>query len=114
MIELGLLVYSQAGSHAEVNFHNAFLSSSRCASNAFNFLLAAMVGKLIGKGGETIKHLQLSTGSRVQIDHQTPGDTKRVIHLQFGKNGLDPKEEYERLPIVTRHDYCCMRADLYV
>lgn len=37
-----------------------------------------MVGKLIGKAGETIKHLQMSTGSRVQIDHQTPGDTKRV------------------------------------
>lgn len=40
-----------------------------------------MVGKLIGKGGETIKHLQLSTGSRVQIDHQTPGDTKKVYPL---------------------------------
>jgi far upstream element-binding protein len=36
------------------------------------------VGKLIGKGGETIKQLQYSTQTRVQIDHQTPGDVKRV------------------------------------
>lgn len=39
---------------------------------------AAMVGKLIGKGGETIKQLQFSTGTKVQIDHQTPGDMKKV------------------------------------
>ena len=37
-----------------------------------------MVGKLIGKGGETIKHLQNSTGTRVQIDHQLPGEFKKV------------------------------------
>lgn len=39
---------------------------------------AAMVGKLIGKGGETIKQLQFSTGTKVQIDHQAPGDMKKV------------------------------------
>ncbi|KAK9917735.1 hypothetical protein WJX75_007636 [Coccomyxa subellipsoidea] len=39
---------------------------------------APMVGKLIGKGGETIKQLQYSTGTRVQIDHQTPGEAKKV------------------------------------
>ena len=39
---------------------------------------APMVGKLIGKGGETIKQLQYSTQTKVQIDHQSPGDLKRV------------------------------------
>ena len=37
-----------------------------------------MVGKLIGKMGETIKQLQYSTGTKVQIDHLTPGDKKTV------------------------------------
>jgi far upstream element-binding protein len=37
-----------------------------------------MVGKLIGKSGETIKHVQNSTGTRIQIDHQLPGETKQV------------------------------------
>ncbi len=39
---------------------------------------APMVGKLIGKGGETIKQLQYNTNTRVQIDHQTPGEAKKV------------------------------------
>ena len=39
---------------------------------------AGMVGKLIGKAGETIKNLQHSTGTKVQIDHQAPGDKKPV------------------------------------
>ena len=54
---------------------NSFFWSLEKGERIFS---AAMVGKLIGKAGETIKHLQMSTGSRVQIDHQTPGDTKRV------------------------------------
>lgn len=37
-----------------------------------------MVGKLIGKSGETIKQVQNSTGTRIQIDHQLPGETKQV------------------------------------
>ena len=43
--------------------------------------LRPQVGKLIGKGGETIKQLQYSTNTKVQIDHQTPGDVKRVTIL---------------------------------
>lgn len=37
-----------------------------------------MTGKLIGKSGETIKQIQNSTGARVQIDHNFPGDKKAV------------------------------------
>ncbi|KAK9815352.1 hypothetical protein WJX72_002168 [[Myrmecia] bisecta] len=37
-----------------------------------------MVGKVIGKQGETIKYLQNSTNSKIQIDHTTPGELKRV------------------------------------
>ena len=37
-----------------------------------------MVGKLIGKSGETIRNLQTSTGTRIQIDHQQPGEFKKV------------------------------------
>ena len=39
---------------------------------------AGMVGKLIGKGGETIKQLQYSTQTKIQIDHMTQGDIKKV------------------------------------
>ena len=37
-----------------------------------------MVGKLIGKSGETIKAMQQRTGSHIQIDHEVPGDHKHV------------------------------------
>ncbi|GMH43569.1 hypothetical protein BSKO_11491 [Bryopsis sp. KO-2023] len=39
---------------------------------------AALVGRLIGKGGETIKYLQGQTGTKIQIDHQASGDLKKV------------------------------------
>jgi far upstream element-binding protein len=39
---------------------------------------ASMVGKLIGKAGETIRNLQLSTDTRIQVDHASEGDSKRV------------------------------------
>ena len=39
---------------------------------------AAFVGKLIGKAGETIRNLQLSTDTRIQVDHACEGETKRV------------------------------------
>ena len=35
---------------------------------------AAMVGKLIGKSGETIRKLQLQTDTRIQVDHAGEGD----------------------------------------
>lgn len=50
---------------------------------------AAMVGKLIGKGGETIKNLQYSTGTKVQIDHQTPGDLKRVTVISANQASVE-------------------------
>ncbi|CAL8463502.1 g3036 [Coccomyxa elongata] len=60
---------------------NGVPSSGMAASGQFFDVIdipAPMVGKLIGKGGETIKQLQYSTGTRVQIDHQTPGEAKKV------------------------------------
>ena len=39
---------------------------------------ATLVGKVIGKGGETIKHLQNQSRTRIQIDHTAPGDTKTI------------------------------------
>lgn len=39
---------------------------------------ANMVGKLIGKGGETIRNLQLNSDTRIQVDHSGEGDNKRV------------------------------------
>lgn len=41
-------------------------------------LPAALVGKLIGKGGETIRQLQLSTDTRIQVDHSGEGPLKQV------------------------------------
>ena len=39
---------------------------------------ANMIGKLIGRAGETIRQLQLSSDTRIQVDHSTDGNTKRV------------------------------------
>ena len=39
---------------------------------------ATLVGKVIGKGGETIKNLQNQSRTRIQIDHTAPGDTKTI------------------------------------
>lgn len=38
-----------------------------------------MVGKLIGRGGETIRNLQVSTDTRIQVDHSGEGPTKRIV-----------------------------------
>ena len=37
-----------------------------------------MIGKLIGRGGDTIKQLQFSSGTRIQIDHDSGVESKRV------------------------------------
>ena len=59
---------------------------------------AAMVGKLIGKGGETIKSLQYSTGTKVQIDHQHPGDMKRVTVMSASREANDnAKRQIEQI-----------------
>lgn len=39
---------------------------------------ATLVGKVIGKGGETIKNLQSQSRTRIQIDHTAPGDSKTI------------------------------------
>lgn len=57
-----------------------------------------MVGKLIGKAGETIRHLQNSTGTRIQIDHQAPGDKKTVtITASSGDSVTACKQQIEQL-----------------
>ena len=61
----------------------------------FTTIPASMIGKLIGRGGDTIKQLQFSSGTRIQIDHDSgvrasihliadhllPGNHFRTIHL---------------------------------
>ncbi len=49
---------------------------------------AKLIGKLIGKEGATIKDLQGRTGTRIQIDHKTPGDYKKV-HVTGSRESLD-------------------------
>jgi len=39
---------------------------------------AGLIGRLIGKQGETIKYLQGETNTKLQIDHQAQGDVKKV------------------------------------
>ena len=48
-----------------------------------------MVGKLIGRGGDTIKQLQYSSGTKIQIDHDSGGDTKRVTIASASQQGID-------------------------
>lgn len=49
---------------------------------------ANMVGKLIGRGGETIRNLQLSSDTRIQVDHSGEGDIKRVTISGMSRCGL--------------------------
>ena len=39
---------------------------------------ATLVGKLIGRGGETIRQLQQSTGTNIQIDHASQGPERKI------------------------------------
>ena len=39
---------------------------------------AGLIGRLIGKQGETIKYLQGETNTKLQIDHQAQGEVKKV------------------------------------
>jgi rRNA processing protein Krr1/Pno1 len=47
-----------------------------------------MIGRLIGKEGATIQHLEGSTGTRIQIDQKTPGEYKKV-HVTGTREALD-------------------------
>ena len=46
--------------------------------SGFTDIPASMIGKLIGRGGDTIKQLQFSSGTRIQIDHDSGVEHKRV------------------------------------
>ena len=48
-----------------------------------------MVGKLIGKQGETIRQVQQSTGTKVQIDHSSVGEFKKVTLLGKSTDALE-------------------------
>lgn len=50
---------------------------------------ATLVGKVIGKGGETIKNLQQQSQTRIQIDHTAPGDTKTITITSENPDYLD-------------------------
>ena len=50
---------------------------------------ATLVGKVIGKGGETIKHLQQQSRTKIQIDHTAPGDTKTITITSENPDYLD-------------------------
>jgi far upstream element-binding protein len=67
----------------------------------------AMVGKLIGKGGETIRNLQLSTDTRIQVDHTGEGPNKRITisgytaeHVQRAKDAVMALDVEEAQRIV--------------
>ena len=50
---------------------------------------ASVVGRIIGKSGETINGLQLRTGARVQIDQSQPmtnGNIRKVTGMQYLRN----------------------------
>ena len=50
---------------------------------------ATLVGKVIGKGGETIKNLQQQSRTKIQIDHTAPGDTKTITISSENPDYLD-------------------------
>jgi far upstream element-binding protein len=59
---------------------------------------SAMVGKLIGKSGETIKALQFATHTKVQIDHQAGGDMKKVSIMANNKDFIaEAKSQIDKI-----------------
>lgn len=50
------------------------------------------VGKVIGKQGATIKDLQLRTSTRIQVDHNFPGDSKPITVFGTPENVEKAKE----------------------
>ena len=62
---------------------SADATQQRSDPTAYVDIPQALVGKVIGKGGETIKFVQNDTNTKVQIDHQTPGEQKRVTIQSF-------------------------------
>jgi len=79
---------------------------SQMVSETFD-VPAAMVGKLIGKGGETIRNLQLSTDTRIQVDHTGEGPNKRITisgytaeHVQRAKDAVMALDVEEAQRIV--------------
>ncbi|KAL6771793.1 CRB1 [Auxenochlorella protothecoides x Auxenochlorella symbiontica] len=63
-------------------------STSTTASTVFD-IPANMVGKLIGRSGETIRNLQLSTDTRIQVDHEGGGDTRRITITGMTQDQVD-------------------------
>jgi far upstream element-binding protein len=41
-------------------------------------IILAQVGRIIGRGGSTIRELEMKSGVRVQVDHAMAGDFKSV------------------------------------
>ena len=48
-----------------------------------------LVGKLIGKGGETIRNLQTSTQTNIQVDHSSAGPEKTVTITGSTKESVE-------------------------
>jgi far upstream element-binding protein len=84
-----------------------FISRAARAATTFNALLtlpslptpaqtitesfevpAASVGRLIGRSGETIRALQATTGTSIQVDHSGAGATKRVTISGLGAEAV--------------------------
>lgn len=60
-----------------------------------------MVGKLIGKGGETLKRIQYMSGARIQVDHtNTTGESRQVTVSGQSQTSVDRAHQMA-LEIIT-------------
>jgi len=65
-------------------------------SYAEHFLLSRnLVGKIIGRGGTTVHQLQAASGAFVHVQHDTPGEAKRVTIYGTPEAVASCKEEMQ-------------------
>jgi hypothetical protein len=58
------------------------------SSNDSIFVPSEAVGMIIGKGGETIKEIQSTTGCKINVSSKQPGETDREIGLVGSRDAI--------------------------
>lgn len=63
----------------------------------------ALVSKLIGKKGAVIQNLEATTGAKIQVEHQKPGDPKHVRIVAKSQEELDSTKQTIKDTLESEH-----------
>lgn len=63
----------------------------------------ALVSKLIGKKGSVIQNLEATTGAKIQVEHQKPGDPKHVRIVAKTQEELDATKKTIQETLESDH-----------